>query len=142
MPENDILTPQEASYIATNAYFSLKDWIKGTPSPGVESRANVLNQVLGSGKAGSSAQPNTSLKGTGMGAADLHQVFAGTSGLGVSSGFGYILLCRKGSSRHAVIATRGTRPEMGGADIITDLRAGMNGFGCHRRPESAATAAL
>lgn len=41
MPVNDILTPKEASYIATNAYFSLKDWIKGNPLPGIESRANL-----------------------------------------------------------------------------------------------------
>jgi triacylglycerol lipase len=129
MPVNDILTPQEASCIATNAYFSLKDWIKGTPSPGVETKANVFNRVLGSGNAGGSAQPNTSLKGTGMGAANLEQVFAGTTGLGTSSGFGYVLQCKKGSNRHAVIATRGTRPELGAADIITDMRAGMIGFG-------------
>ena len=129
MPVNDILTPHEASYIATNAYFCLKDWINRTPLPGVESRTNVLNRVLGSGNAGGSTQPNTSLKGTGMGTAKLEQVFAGITGLGTSSGFGFLLQCNKGGNRHAVIATRGTRPELGAADIITDMRAGMIGFG-------------
>lgn len=49
MPVLDVLTPQEAAYIATNCYFTLKDWINAAPVAGVETRANVHNRVLGSG---------------------------------------------------------------------------------------------
>ena len=48
MPENDILTPLEASHIANNSYFALKDWMRNAPVAGVETRANVQNCVLGS----------------------------------------------------------------------------------------------
>jgi pimeloyl-ACP methyl ester carboxylesterase len=129
MPVQDTLTPLEASYIATNSYFSLKDWIKGAPSAGVETRANVQNRVLGAGNAGTNTGPNTSLKGSDLGNAKLKRVFAGTTGAGTSSGFGYVLACNKGDRRHIVIATRGTRPELGAPDILTDLRASMSGFG-------------
>ena len=128
MPVNDALTPLEASYIATNAYFSLKDWIKGAPLADIETRANVHNRVLGSGNAGSAAQ-NTSLKGSSLGGADLQRVFSGTTGMGTSSGFGYLLKCKKGDRRHAIIATRGTRPELGAPDLLTDLRGSMTSFG-------------
>ncbi len=128
MPVNDALTPLEASYIATNAYFSLKDWIKGEPQAGMETRANVHNRVLGGGNAGTAAQ-NTSLKGSSLQGADLKRVFSGTTGMGTSSGFGYLLHCKKADRRHAIIATRGTRPELGAPDLLTDLRAGMTGFG-------------
>ena len=127
MPVNETLTPLEASYIATNSYFSLKDWIKGAPVAGVETRANVQNRVLGAANLGSAQ--NTSLKGSDLGGSNLKRVFAGTTGMGTESGFGYVLQCKKGDVRHTVIATRGTRPEMGAPDILTDLRAGMSGFG-------------
>lgn len=131
MPVNDVLTPQEASYIATNCYFALQDWILNKPVPGMETRANVHDRVLGSGHAGR-VEPgtvNTSLKGTGLGGANLNCVFAGKSGFGTSSGFGYLLNIKKGQLRHTVIATRGTRPEMGAPDLLTDARAAMTGFG-------------
>jgi triacylglycerol lipase len=131
MPVNDVLTPQEATYIATNSYFALKDWINNAPVPGMESRANVHDRVLGSGTAGKvmPGTTNTSLKGTGLGDAKLTRVVAGTSGAGTSSGFGYLLKVKKGDRRHTVIATRGTRPEMGAPDLLTDARAAMTGFG-------------
>jgi triacylglycerol lipase len=121
MPVNDVLTPLEASYIATNSYFALRDWMRNAPVAGVESRANVHNSVLGTG--------DTSLKGTELGRGNLRQVFAGTTGMGTSSGFGYVLKYRKDHLRHTVIATRGTRPELGIPDLLTDARAGMTGFG-------------
>ncbi len=128
MPINDILTPLEASYIATNSYFSLKDWVKDAPVAGVETRANVQNRVLGSANMGSAQ--NTSLKGTDLGQANLKRVFAASTGINTQSGFGYILQCKKGDRRHTVIATRGTRPEMAGKpDILTDLRGAMTSFG-------------
>jgi hypothetical protein len=40
-------------------------------------------------------------------------VFAGTTGLGVNTGFGYILKFTRGGSKHVIIATRGTRAEIG-----------------------------
>lgn len=52
MPIADTLTPKEAAHIATNSYFTLKDWINNEPSAGVESRSNIQNRVIGSGTAG------------------------------------------------------------------------------------------
>jgi triacylglycerol lipase len=121
MPENDILTPREASHIANNSYFALKDWMRNAPVAGVETRANVQNCVLGTG--------STSLQGTELGRASLQQVFSGTTGMGTNSGFGYVLKYRKGDLQHTVIATRGTRPELGAPDLLTDARAGMTSFG-------------
>ena len=121
MPEHDILTPLEASYIASNSYFTLKDWMRNAPVAGVETRANVQNCVFGSG--------DTSLQGTNLGRASLQKVFSGKTGVATHSGFGYVLKYRKGDLRHTVIATRGTRPELGVPDLLTDARAGMISFG-------------
>lgn len=131
MPENDCLTPTEASYIATNAYFTLKDWITGQPTAGIETRANVQNRVLGPGNAGvvKPGQANSSLQDTALGGSDLGKIFSGSTGFGTSSGFGYLLQFKQGKRRHVVVATRGTRPELGAADLLTDARAGMAGFG-------------
>lgn len=129
MPLNDALTPQESSFIATNAYFTLKDWLKGTPSAGLEQHDKLRNAVLGGGNPTKPGTPNTSLKGTGLGKSELQKAFSGTTGMGTSSGFGYVLTFKKGDRRHVVIATRGTRPELGAPDLLTDLRAGMAGFG-------------
>lgn len=131
MPVVDVLTPQEASYIATNCYFTLKDWIKNSPEAGTETVENVHNRVLGPGTAGTPkpGAKNTSLKDTSLAGAKLQKVVGGTSGFGTCSGFGYLLKVKKGDQRHAIIATRGTRPEMGAPDLLTDARAGMTGFG-------------
>ena len=130
MPINNTLTPLEASYIATNSYFALKDWIIGNPIIGVETRANVQNMVLGAGNVnGSTSQrTNTSLQSTDLRRSGLKGVLKGTTGLSTTSGFGYVLECRKDVRCHTVIATRGTRPELGAPDLLTDLRAGMTGF--------------
>lgn len=131
MPQNDCLTPTEASYIATNAYFTLKDWITGQPTAGIETRANVQNRVLGAGTAGivQPGQANPSLQHTALGGADLGKVFAGTTGAGTESGFGYLLQFKQGTRRHVVVATRGTRPELGAPDLLTDARGAMTSFG-------------
>jgi triacylglycerol lipase len=121
MPVNDILTPLEASHIANNSYFALKDWVRNAPVAGVETRANVQKSVFGTG--------STSLQGTELERASLEQVFSGITGMGTNSGFGYVLKYRKGDLRHTVIATRGTRPELGVPDLLTDARAGMTSFG-------------
>lgn len=131
MPNADILTPREASHIATNAYFALKGWIDKEPVAGVESRENVINRVLGPGDAGKekAAGPNPTLKDTGLAQAKLGNVHTAKTGFGVESGFGYTLMYKGGGATHAIIAMRGTRPEMAGKpDLITDLRAGMTGF--------------
>lgn len=130
MPTGDVLTPKEAAHIATNAYFTLKDWINEEPTAGVESRANIHNRVLGAADKGSSAHANTSLKGTDLASGKLHNVHTAQTGIGTSSGFGYSLTYEGKGRKHLVIATRGTRPEMAGKpDIITDLRGSMTSFG-------------
>lgn len=131
MPVNDTLTPMEASYIATNAYFTLKDWINNKPVAGKESRANVHNRVLGAGTAGvvDPGKTNPTLRGTPLASAGLGPLFTGNTGFGTTSGFGYLLDYRQGARRHVVIAARGTRPELGAPDLLTDLRGAMTGFG-------------
>ena len=130
MPSADTLTPREAAHIATNSYFTLKDWINNEPTAGVESRSNIHNRVLGSGTAGSGGQANTSLHSTGMASSSLGNIHSATTGFGTSSGFGYTLTYEGEGKKHVVIATRGTRPEMTGVpDIVTDLRAAATSFG-------------
>jgi triacylglycerol lipase len=130
MTTQDLLTPQEASYIAHNAYFTLKDWISGHPVAGVETRANVRKMVTGDGLGANAAagNANTSLKSTAMGSAKLERVFAGTTS-GLSTGFGYVLSFSRGGSKQVVVATRGTRAEHSKADIFTDLHGSLTSFG-------------
>lgn len=140
MPTGDVLTPTEAAHIATNSYFTLKDWVLKEPSAGVEERRVIQDRVLGDasiGKrnpdTGAQVHADSSLKGTGLQGAKLGNVHSGKTGFGTTSGFGYTLTYEGGGRKHAVIATRGTRPEMDGIpDIITDLRgtlANMGGYG-------------
>ena len=133
MPANDELTPREAAYIATNSYFALKDWVEGRPVAGVEDPQVLQNRVLGPGNAGKApakGEVNPSLKGTALGSGRLGPVMTGKTGLGTPSGFGYVLQFQAGARRHAVIAVRGTRPEMAGKpDLLTDLRGTLTGFG-------------
>ena len=131
MPQNHILTPAEASNIALNAYFALKDWINDKPTKGVESRANVLNRVLGPGNAGTVTQ-NSSV-GKMLPGATLGQIFQGNTGWNTTSGFGYVLNFENAKRRHAIVAVRGTRPEIGLADIGTDFRCAHTGFGDYGR---------
>lgn len=128
----DILSPREAAYIANNCYFSLKGWIDEKPVVGVESKARLKDAVLGSGRSTQTfggAPANTSLKQTSLAGADLRRVFSGTTGMGVNTGFGYLLGFNRGNSKHVVVATRGTRTEIGAADLLTDLYAARTGFG-------------
>lgn len=132
MPIADTLTPKEAAHIATNSYFTLKDWINNEPSAGVESRANIHNRVIGSGNAGTGGHANTSLQSTAMASSKLGNVHSATTGFGTSSGFGYTLTYQAEGKKHLIIASRGTRPEMSGVpDIITDLRAAAAPFGSY-----------
>ncbi len=125
MPDNDTLTPLQAANIATNSYFALRNWIHEKPVAGVETKANIHNRVLGPANIGSvEHDPLTSLRGTSLANATLTDIHSARTGYGVSSGFGYTLVYEGGGKRHAIIATRGTRPEMlGKPDLITDFRA-------------------
>jgi hypothetical protein len=134
VPTNDVLTPREASHIATNAYFALENWINSKPVAGIESRANLHNRVLGAGNKGTN-QPmygaaNPTLRNTDLSSSRLGSIHTAKTGINTSSGFGYTLTYRSQGLTHVIIALRGTRPELArGPDILTDLRAGMDGFG-------------
>ena len=131
MPINDILTPQEASHIATNAYFTLENWINSKPVAGVEARGTVQNRVLGPGDKGSNQTgPNPTLNGTGLANGTLGSIHTARTGFGVSSGFGYTLTYRANNRTHAIVAMRGTRPELAGKpDLLTDGRGTITSFG-------------
>jgi hypothetical protein len=110
MPVSDVVTPQEASYIATNCYFTLQDWINNSPKAGTETLDNIHNKVLGPGTAGTPkpGTKDTSLKDISLAGAKLQKVVGGTPGFGTCSGFGYLLKVKKGDLSHVIIATRGT----------------------------------
>lgn len=129
MPVNDTLTPEEASYIANNVYFTLEGWINSTPKRGSETLATVKSAVLGSGNTG---RVNTTLAQTNLKSASLNGTMNAQTGFGAwsaTTGFGYILGFEHHRRQHVVIATRGTRPEIGAPDLLTDLRAAMTSFG-------------
>jgi triacylglycerol lipase len=132
MPSDTTLTPTEAAHIATNSYFTLKDWLKDSPVAGVESSANIRNRVLGNASVGSANHINSSLKSTAMANSKIESVHKATTGIALKqdSGFGYTLSFEGHGVKHVVIATRGTRPEMPGMpDLFTDLRVSMENFG-------------
>jgi hypothetical protein len=137
MPVDDVLTPMGASYIATNAYFTLKDCMRYDPSnPGSKpqaaaaTRSNGQNRVFGPGNAGrhDPRNINPTLHNTGLASANLSRVFSGNTGLSTCSGFCYLLQYKQDTRRHVVIAPRGTRPELGAPDLLTDLRGAMTSF--------------
>ncbi len=128
MPIGNTLTPSEAGKIALNSYFALKDWINTKPVAGVETRANIENRVLGAASVGTD-KVNSSV-GKNLPGARLQQVFEATTGFNTRSGFGYVLQYAQGGRRHAIVAVRGTRPEMAGKpDLVTDARGTLTGFG-------------
>lgn len=134
MPNNDVLTPQEAGHIATNAYFSLENWINNKPVAGVEARSTVQNRVLGAGDQGSN-QPaaggtNPTLQKTALASGRLGTLHTASTGFSTYSGFGYTLTYRGNGRTHAIIAMRGTRPELAGSpDLLTDARGSLTPFG-------------
>jgi triacylglycerol lipase len=123
-----VLAPGEAANIALNSYFALKDWVLKKPTVGTESRARIQDLVLGSGNTNGAFSKNSSV-GKSFPGAKLGQVFTGDTGWNTASGFGYVLNFERGGQRHAVIAIRGTRPELGWYDIGTDFRFAHVGFG-------------
>lgn len=122
------LAPGEATNIALNAYFALKDWALKEPTAGVESRGRVQDLVLGSGNT-NGAFPTNSSVGRNFPGAQLGRIFTGSTGWNTVSGFGYVLHFERGGQHHAIIAMRGTRPELGWYDLGTDFRFAHTGFG-------------
>jgi hypothetical protein len=133
------LTPKEAAYIAANAYFTLQGWdatykfnqVAGanpknapSPIPGLASNKVVRNQVTGSGP--------QSLRNTGLNNGKVVNSFSGSSGSNMlgrtNSGFGYILKFQRSGKNHLVFATRGTRPEMGYPDLLTDFNMSLGRY--------------
>jgi triacylglycerol lipase len=126
------LSPGEASNIALNSYFALKDWALKKPVAGTESRGKVRDLVLGSGDTGGKFSKNSSI-GSSFPNAKLGDTFTGETGWNTTSGFGYVLNFERGGLNHAVIAIRGTRPELGWYDLGTDFRFAHTGFGPYGR---------
>lgn len=139
MNDANALSPKEAAYIAANVYFTLEGWeatyqyneahagdkaaLKNAPKPvaGLASNSVVKRNVTGQG--------SLSLNKVGIENAELASTFQGSSGSNLlgrtKSGFGYILQFERGGAKHAVVAIRGTRPEMGYPDLLTDANAGF-----------------
>ena len=126
------LAPGEAANIALNSYFALKDWVLKKPTVGTEARGKVQDLVLGTGDTNGTFPKNSSV-GKSFPGAKMGQVFTGNTGWNTVSGFGYVLNFERAGQRHAVIAVRGTRPELGWYDIGTDFRFAHAGFGGYGR---------
>jgi hypothetical protein len=123
--------PNEAAHIATNAYFTLKNWINEKPVAGVEDRSSIKNRVLGSGAVGSNQSTvNPTLKETQLKSSKLGTIHTAETGFAVTSGFGYTLTYKAPDKTHVIVAIRGTRPEMAGKpDLLTDAYGTLTGFG-------------
>jgi len=126
------LAPGEAASIALNSYFALKDWAIKKPVAGTESRGKLNDMALGSGNT-NGVFPKSSSVGASFPSARIGTIFTGETGWNTVSGFGYVLHFERGNRRHAVIAVRGTRPELGWYDIGTDFRFAHTGFGPYGR---------
>ncbi|MCY2964093.1 MAG: hypothetical protein NT069_10690 [Planctomycetota bacterium] len=119
------LTPHEAALASNNAYYTLQGWsafkaakesgaTKVKPVPGMESASVMRQEITGTGKA-SFGKSNIQLN-TGV-------AFTATTGANTSSGFGYVAEFSHQGQSHVIVSTRGTRVEMGPADMVTDLYA-------------------
>ncbi|MCW8877364.1 MAG: lipase family protein [Kangiellaceae bacterium] len=131
-----VLKPEEAACIAANVYFTLKGWdarykfnqITGAdpknapvPVPALANKNVIQRNVVGSGP--------QSLAQAGLNNGKLISSFTGSTGSNLvgrtESGYGYLLKFERDGKRHLVFATRGTRPEMGYPDLLTDANAGL-----------------
>lgn len=130
MSDDYSLSPKEAAFIAANAYFTLAGWekryqfnmsgAKGKApkvSRGQASNSVVSRNVVGKGP--------LSVAKTGISGGSVTKTIGGSTGsnlLGrVKTGFGYMLQFERGGKQHLAIATRGTRPEIGYPDLLTDV---------------------
>lgn len=131
MADENTLSPEIASFIATNCYYTLKDWAENySPKAGTENESIIEKHVLGSSSQRHKMhEQNTSLQNTQLSSANLGAIFTAKTGINTKSGFGYTLSFKRDGLRHCVVATRGTRPEMKGKpDLLTDLRGTYTTF--------------
>ena len=128
MANNYPLTPKEAAFIAANAYFTLDGWEKRyafimskstgkapTVNRGMASNSVIQRNVVGAGP--------RSVAQAGMQGASVSKSLEGSTGSNfgrVTTGFGYVLQFDRDGKKHVVVATRGTRPEIGYPDLLTD----------------------
>lgn len=124
------LNPKEAAFIAANAYFTLAGWEKRyrfnmNSNAGVApqvSRGQASNSVVNRNVVGTGPR---SVAKAGIGGGSVAKTIGGSTGsnlLGrVKTGFGYMLQFERGGKKHLVIAIRGTRPELGYPDLLTDV---------------------
>lgn len=116
------LSPYEAACAAINVYNTLSGWSEfekdkaNAPKPtrGMAQWDTVQDEVTGSGEYAFD------------GAKQLNRTFEGRT-VGATTGFGYVLSFTKNGENHAVVATRGTRPEIGAPDLLTDFYATPTG---------------
>ncbi|MDJ0908647.1 MAG: lipase family protein [Woeseiaceae bacterium] len=117
MTDETALTPYEAALAANNVYYTLSGWAAHKkdktkkPKRSIEKLAEIKKQVTGSGK---DSLKKANVKGK------IQKTFEGDT-IGARTGFGYVLTFKKQGRNHAVIALRGTRPEIGPPDLLTDL---------------------
>ncbi|GLR69447.1 lipase family protein [Agaribacter marinus] len=122
MADESKLSPYEAACAAINVYNTLSGWSafqqdkKNNPKPsrGMAQWDTVSDEVTGSGDYAFN-------KGQ-----QLNRTFEART-VGATTGFGYILSFKKNGENHAVVATRGTRPEIGPPDLLTDFYATPTG---------------
>ena len=128
MTDETALTPYEAALAANNVYYALAGWAAFKAgdiskkdlkkNKGIENLEEIKKQVTGGGK---HSLGKTKLKG------EVQDTFEGNT-IGARTGFGYILDFEKQGRKHAVIALRGTRPEIGYHDLLTDFYFTPTGF--------------
>ncbi len=117
MTDETALTPYEAALAANNVYYTLSGWAahqadkSKPPSRGIEKLAEIKKQVTGEGK---HSLKKANVKG------QIQKTFEGDT-IGARTGFGYVLTFDKLGRKHAVVALRGTRPEIGAPDLLTDF---------------------
>jgi hypothetical protein len=120
MSDSQELTPHEAACAAINVYNTLSGWSEvqakkqQKPTRGMAAWDTVKDEVTGDG---------TYALNNG---AKLNRTFEADT-VGASTGFGYVLSFTKNGRKHAVVATRGTRPEIGSPDLLTDIYATPTG---------------
>ncbi len=130
MSDDNALTPYQAAIAANNVYYTLSGWSANranggatAPTRGMEQWDVVDREVTGSG--------SSSLAQGGLDT-ELRRTCEGRT-IGATTGFGYVTSFNKGGAKHVVVATRGTRPEIGSPDLLTDFYATPTGVAVGHR---------